>query len=347
MHKLLPSVSAIVGLAIVLSGCGKSGGGDESIATVNGERISKDEYIAYLEHKVQVLVQTPQGPVNLQVAAPLNFQALNDIVSQKLLVQLAKQEGVLPTDTDVNNELQLRTSMRADFVRALTDQGFSLSDIKNELMIGLCRHKLLSKGVTITDAQVDEFIKSNPAKFMTPRYCDMSFIKVNSEAEKTKVDSELRTGQTFTVVAKQYSAIANPMYPQREYDKYSAQLKALADKMGENGTSEWVKEGTSFFKFHMEKNTPPTKIEIKDWMKIQIQRELADQKGAAAQDLDKKLMDLRKNATVVVTKAGLKEKFEQLSRQLKESDMKNSTGGAKTDSAAAAGNAPKAEAANN
>ncbi len=247
MHKLLQSALLVSSLALVLSGCSKGGssggGGGDLIATVNGDRISKDDYITYLEHKMQVMVQTSQGPATAPVAAPLGFQALNDLVGQKLLIQMAKQENVLPTENDVNNELQFQTSIRADFVRALTDQGFTLSDIKNDLMVGLCRHNLLSKGVTITDAQVDAYIKENPQRFETPRTVDLSWIVLKNPADKDKVDSDLRSGQTFTVVSKRYSAVANPMFAQREYNKFNPTLQKIVDKLKEGQSSDWITEG--------------------------------------------------------------------------------------------------------
>lgn len=328
MHKPLTSVFSILGLALVLAGC-KSGGGNEIMATVNGETISKDEYISHLERKVQVLVQSQQGPAQVPVAQPLNFQALNDLVNQKLLLQMAKKENVLPNDADVNAEMQYQVTKRADFVKALTEQGLTLVDIKNELRISLTRHNLLSKGIKISDAQVDAYIKENPKQFENPALVDLTWIVLKNAADKAKVDSDLRTGQTFAIVAKQYTvAPSGPVYPSREYDKFPARLKPIIDKLAENATSDWLVDGVQFVKFHVEKKTPSSKVEIKPWMKTEISRLLAEQKGSAAVDLDKRLLNIRKSATVTITKPGLKERFEQLSKTLKEGDMKNTTSGA-------------------
>ncbi len=76
-------------------------------------------------------------------------------------------------------------------------------------------------------------------------------------------------------------------------------------------------------------------------MKTAVKRELADKKGSAAQDLDKKLLVLRKQAKVEVLKPGMKERFEQQSKQLKESDMNSAT------SSASKPNSTSAPAANN
>ncbi|MBS1700663.1 MAG: SurA N-terminal domain-containing protein [Armatimonadetes bacterium] len=339
MHKSLISTISILGLAFALVGCKGGSSSGENMAIVNGVPISKDEYISHLERKVQVLVQSQQGPVQATVAQPLNFQALNDLVNQKLLLQMAKKENVLPTDEDINKELEFQSTKRSDFVSSLTAQGMTLSEIKNELMISLCRHNLLSKGIHISDAQVDAYIKDNPKQFETPPMVDLTWITLKNADDKPKVDADLKSGQTFSVVSKQYSTQTSPQYPTRDYTRFPDRLKQVVDKLNENGTSEWLQDGATWVKFHVEKKTPAGKIEVKPWMKTEIQRSLAEQKGAAAVDLDKRLLDMRKQAEINITKPGLKERFDQLSRTLKEADMKNGTGSANKGEAPADNNA--------
>jgi hypothetical protein len=332
MHKPLYSTISVLGLALFLAGCkgGGGGGGGDLMATVNGETISKDQYISHLERKVQVLVQSQNGPVQVNVAQPLNFQALNDLVNEKLLLQMAKQENVLPTEADVNEEMKFQTSKRQDFIISLTSQGLTLTDIKGELLKSIARHNLLSKGVTISDAQVDAFIKENPKEFEEPALVDLTWIVLKNAADKAKVDADLKTGQTFGIVAKNYTtAPSGPVYPSKVFDKFPARLKGVVEKLAENGTSEWLQDGATFVKVHVEKKTPASKVQIKDWMKIEIRRNLAEKKGAAAMDLNKRLLNSRKAAAIVITKPGLKERFEQLSKSLKEADMKETANASK------------------
>lgn len=339
MQKSFITATSILGLAFVLVGCGKSGGGSDMVATVNGETITKDEYIARLERMNQVLVQTQQGPVQVQVAQPLSFQAMNDLVKESLIMQMAKEQGVLPTERDVNDELTLQTTKRADFVSSMTSQGYTLTDIKNALKTSLARHNLLCKGITITDAQVDAYIKDNPKQFETPATVDMTWIVLKDAADKSKVDSEIKTGQTFAVIAKRFTtAQTGPQFPNRNYDQFPAKLKAIVDKLNENGTSDWVQDGTSFVKFHIEKKTPAGKMEVKPWMKTEIKRLLAEQKASAAKDLGKDLLDRLKQAKIAINRPGLKELFDRASQNLKEADMKTSS----TNTGAAASNAPAA-----
>lgn len=335
--KQVKTTISLIGLAMVMAGC--KGGGNEVYAVVNGESISKDEYISHLERKINVLVQTPQGPITAQVAQPLNFQALNDLVNQRLLLQMAKEEGVLPNQQDVQTELGFQEEKTPGFVKTLTSQGLTMTDIKNELLINLCRYKILSKGVTISDEQVEKYIKENPKRFQNPKTIDLTWIVVRSEKDKASVDSDLRANQIFSTVAKVQSIAPNgPVYPSRIYDQFPPRLKQVVDNLAEGGTSQWLQDSGSWVKFHVEKKTEASEIKIKPWMKVEIRKALEQEKGAVALDLDKRLLDMRKNAKIDITKTGLKERFEQLSKTLKEADMKSGTSSA---SSAAATNEPK------
>ena len=106
-------------------------------------------------------------------------------------------------------------------------------------------------------------------------------------------------------------------------------MKTEVDKLAEGGTSGWLEDGGSSVKIHVEKKTPASPLEIKPWMKEEVKRSLAEQKGSAAIDIDKRLLNSRKSAVINITKVGLKEKFDALTKSLKEADMKNTTGNSK------------------
>ena len=82
--------------------------------------------------------------------------------------------------------MKFQTSKRADFVSALTGQGLTLTDIKGELLVSLARHNLLSKGIKISDAQVDAYIKENPKQFENPALVDLTWVVVKN------ADDEIR-----------------------------------------------------------------------------------------------------------------------------------------------------------
>jgi hypothetical protein len=308
-------------LAVTLVGC--KGKGSDVIAVINGESITREEYVQHLERKPNVLIQTNQGSVAANVAQPLNFQALNDVVNQRLLIQMAKDEALFPTNDEVTRELQHQLTKRPDFVKALTSEGLTMVQIKEQIRLDLCRYKLVTKGVTISDEAVDTYIKNNPDQFKNPKTVDLSWIVVKTPTAQAQVDTELRGNQTFIVVAKRHSLMREPMYPTRVYNSFPARLKQIVDKLPEGGTSEWLTDANQKVRFHVEKKTEASSIEIKPWMKVEIKRQLTMQKGSVAVDLDKRLLAKRKQAAITISQVGLKERFDQVQKSLKESDVQS------------------------
>lgn len=307
----------------VTSGCkGKTA---EVMATVNGEQITREDFYTYLEHKPTVMVQTPQGAASANVATPLNFQSLNDLVNQKLLEQMAKDEGVYPTEQEIKDEISFQQTKNQGFVKTLTAQGFTMSEIRRQLALERCRFKLITKGIKISDAQVDNYIKNNPQQFLNPKTVDLSWVVVKDEATQKLVDSDIKGGETFAVVATRYSVAKTPAYPSRLYSQFPDRLKQVVDKLQEGGTSDWLVDGNNKVRFRVEKKTEASKIEIKPWMKTEISRALATQKGSVAVDLDKRLLAKRKDAQLSVNAVGLKEQFDNIAKSLKESDVKTGT----------------------
>jgi hypothetical protein len=309
--------------AVGLSGC--KGKANDVIAVVNGESITREDYLNHLERKPNVLIQTNQGAVSANVAQPMNFQALNDVVNQRLLLQMAKDEGLVPTEADIKREIDHQMTKRPDFIKSLTGEGLTMTQIKNQISLDLCRYKLVTKGVTISDEAVETFIKNNPKQFLNPKAIDMSWVVVKTGTAQAQVDAELKAGQTFAVVAKRHSTMKNEMYPSRIYDSFPPRLKQIVDKLPEGGTSDWLEDSGQKIRFHIEKKTEASKIEIKPWMKVEIKRQLTMQKGSVAVDLDKRLLARRKQANIAITQVGLKERFDQVAKSLKESDVSTGT----------------------
>ena len=101
--------------SLALAGCrgGSSSGASGDLAVVNGEAIPMDEYYRYLERKPAVQVVAPQNGqlqagqiAEMPTAAPLGFQAMRDLINRRILIDVARDEKVMPTEADVATELQ-------------------------------------------------------------------------------------------------------------------------------------------------------------------------------------------------------------------------------------------------
>ncbi|MGV3618589.1 MAG: SurA N-terminal domain-containing protein [Fimbriimonas sp.] len=315
----IPALAAL--LAFGVAGCSKPPV-EESVATVNGEAIPMKEYYAFLERKPTVQVSTPQGPQEVQVSSLLGLQALRDLINQKLILQLAKEDGVLPTEADVKAELDFQEQQRGKFVSTLTAQGLSLEAIKEELLFNLARERLQTKGITIGAAEVDKYIKENPQQFMEPEKASLLWIVISDATKKALVDKDLQSGQDFRTVATRYSEapgarqdggafgtdlVAQMPTPLQELVKATPELKA----------TKWVQDQQNWIKFYVQKKTPAKKMEMTETRKKALQRQLALQRGSAANDVTKRVTDKLRAAKIDVSPKHLREPWEKAFEEAK------------------------------
>lgn len=325
-------VSAMVGLSFIwLVGCSGAKGG-AAIATVGGEPITREKLNEYILQKRSVRVQVQNQQAELPVAESLGVQALRDLVTQKLLEQLAKTQGVDVTTQDIDNEIKLQTELDPQYIQKITGRGLTLGQLKEALRIELLSEKILTKGITVPMTEVEAYIKNNPRQFREPAAVDLLWILVKDEAGKKAVDRALQGGQNFRAVALQYSVdpeakIRNGMFPLRNLDALPAVIKDPVSKAGIGTMTEWVKSGEGAAKFYVDKKTEPKPIKMTPAIKQKVQREMAKQKGRAANDLEKRLLEKYDNTKIDVTFDLLKEEWKRSEERRKRAmEVKKSTG---------------------
>jgi foldase protein PrsA len=323
--KIAVAPVALAGL--IVAGCG---GGAGNLAVVDGQPISMEDFNAYLQRKPSVQVVTNQGVTEARVASTLGFQGLRDMVNRTVLMQVAKDDGVFPTQADVQQELDFQTKRRPTFVQDLTKQGLSLSMIKQDLLLDLCRERVLTKGITVTDADVEKYIKETPQQFREPELADLYWIVINDGAKRAQIEKELQSGRPFSIVATQYSSAPNARSAQGKYalrivDQMPARLQQLVRETKEGGQTPWLQDGTNYVKFFIQKKTPARPITIDDTIKTLVRRQIAMQRGQQANDLGQRVRDKLKNAKIEVQLASLKEPWKEAFDRLLDEDQSATT----------------------
>ena len=170
--SLLPWVAAVaallVGIGIGVLVMRQRHEGQKVIAAVNGTRITEGDLFMRL--------QTVAGqPV------------MHKMVEEELQLQFAAKKGVPPTDAEVESKYQ-QMSKSALFLPALKASGMSLADYKHDLKVKLAQAKVLTQGVTVTDAEIRAFyaLQSNPsnpqAQFYKPETASFRVIATANSA---------------------------------------------------------------------------------------------------------------------------------------------------------------------
>lgn len=332
MKKQIVSVAALGAaftagvLSVIAYGCGSSSSGGSVVAVVNGEAITTDDFHKYLEAKPTVRVQTGSGIAEARVAESLAFQALQDMIARQVTLQLAADEKVYPTDAEVSKELDFQKKLNPNFLPQLTRSGLTIDRIKDSLLLNLAREKLITKGVTVTMKEAEDYIAANPKAFMEPATADMLWVFVRNSANKAKVDEALKSGQTFSIVASQFSEFPGASeqggrFPTRQVNQLPVDLQKLVASTPEGRASNWLTMQDGSARFFIEKKSPEKPLEMTPERKELVRRQLAQQRGNQAIDLGKRVLDKLTASKVDVKERSLVEAwntaFERFKREQK------------------------------
>lgn len=317
-----------VAAAIVLSGCGSN---SETLATVNGDKITMDQFYAYLEAKPEVQVVLENGQVaTARVSETLAFQALQELIRQRIILQLAKDDNLAPTPKDVENEVQFQRGRDSNFVLNLRERGLTTDQMKESLAVDIAKERLLSKGIELSDADVDAFIKANPQRFVRPAAVEAKWIFVKTDSDKRVVDRELQSGSSFSSVARRYSKDPNAKqnlgyFPRTDVDNLPKDIQKPLKETEIGRESEWIKLSDGWAKFSVDKRTAPEKINMNKYEKEWLKRQLIMQKGLQNNDLDRKLLDKLKTSDINIAYTELSKPWENAFKRLKEVDSEDGT----------------------
>lgn len=332
-------------MAIV--GCGGSKGGGAIIATVGPDQITKDDLYRAMEFKTSATVivdpqrlqsagsSVPVQPLTANITdGTIGFQTLKELVNQKVIMQLAEEQGVAPTKDEIQQEITNRDKQQPGFLKDLGSKGISLDYIRNTFAIQLVQYKLITKGIKISDKEIDDYIKDDKTKpemqrnslLYVPERVALEYIVAKDANDKKTIDAELTSGKQFVVVATQYSA--DQTAAQIGYrllangsdvtGAYPPKIQEIIKSMGDGGkTSGWYPQGAGFVKFYLERKIAAQEKTPDADVRRQIARGLAMQQGSKAIDLDKQLLAKLKAAKIVVTDEAFKAAWDAYDKQLK------------------------------
>lgn len=207
--KKLLIITLITLLAIGLFGCTKSKEG--IVAEVDGEAISIEEFNADYNvfknlYKKQLgedaLEQVGQDGKTL--GESLKDSILEKLIMEKLVAKETEEMKITVTDEEVQEQLtSYITSMGGqeafnEFLKSneITEEFFK-ANMNKELLVD--KHKVeFSKGITITDAEAEEYFNNNKENLVILK---ASHILVATEEEGKAILDRLAKGEDFATVA--------------------------------------------------------------------------------------------------------------------------------------------------
>ena len=288
---------------------------DKVIASINGEIINQSDFYGRLERLRGQDFVLPTSPPTLR-GETAGMIAMNLLLNQHLVMQLAAKLNALPTDAEVDAEME--TVLKQDQVKkALADKLVLVEDLKADVKVQLARFKLATVGVTETDAELEEWYNKHKAEYIVPEKWGLSVIRTDKMEDLPKIQMALKS-LSFPTVARSYS--------QDERTKVNGGSMGLIFPADPN-LPETIRSAVR--KINVGEVTPPIETEfdqdgkkIKVWwfvrldqkdgevvhplveVKTQAMRRAMLEKAGGFKDSDKKLADFRDKAEIKINLPG-------------------------------------------
>jgi len=123
------------------------------VAFVNGQPVSRAEF----NH-------------NMEISA--GKQALNDVITQKLIMQEAAKRHISVSDKDVNDQLKsIQTMLSKQGLKldqALAAKGMTMNDLTNQIKLQKMLTIMLGNKAMVSDKEVQDYIDKNQDSFKDP-----------------------------------------------------------------------------------------------------------------------------------------------------------------------------------
>lgn len=220
----------ILGLVIILAstvlwGCGSK----NVVASVNGEDITTqelDEQVTLMETNLQQQGYSFDGEQGKQLEQMLRQNIVDQMIDQKLVLQDAKKQNMLPSDKEVQTEIdkiKKQLGTEADFKKFLAANGVNepkLNDlVKQQLAMSDLQKKIAAEVPQPTDEQIKAYYEQNKTQFSQPEQRQVSHILIgvgdySNGKKRSEVDAKvlalqvvqkIKAGEDFAKLAKEYS----------------------------------------------------------------------------------------------------------------------------------------------
>jgi hypothetical protein len=309
---------AVAALAMIaVAGCG--GGTDsKAVVTVDGEPVTNEEFHQYLTTKRTVRVIVQNQIVEVPVAETLAFQALQELATQKLILHMAADEGLLPTEKEVEAEIEFKKKVNPNYLTELKAAGYSMGQIRREVMYGLSEERLLTRGITVDKSEVDKMIENNPQQFIEPATVTLYEIMVLSDARKAQADQELAGSTPFKTVATKHTQ--NPNGPRLQYAVARLQepLKSALEGKPVGFVTDWIPVGNGHVRYFIDARTEEKPMDMTPEKREMLRRQLALSYGRQANDLAEQVTQKLRGSDVRISEdeATLKDMWKRFKDRL-------------------------------
>ncbi|MFI5338638.1 MAG: peptidylprolyl isomerase [Candidatus Methylomirabilales bacterium] len=196
---------------------------DRVVAVVNDEALTLSEIQEEGQPVVRKIFQDFVGPERDRRLEEAEKRLLDDLIDRRLMYQVAKREGTLPSEAEVSGaieELKKNNNVTDDaqFRTMLKTEGLTLEQIRRSigerLAIGRLLARQIRSSIIINEDELMKYYQSNQEKYKRVPQAEIRhiFFGFSAEAKEATVRAraeearaKIQAGADFIQVAREYS----------------------------------------------------------------------------------------------------------------------------------------------
>ncbi len=187
MKKSYIILAAIVAVVVIAAAAWIIFNKSTAIAIVNGERITRKEFLDKMESQA-------------------GMQILQEMINAKLVAQEAAKAGIEVTTERVDEEMvKIKENLGDQYDYMLSMYGMTEDSLRKTLEQNLLAYEISTKDIVVTDEQIATDYTDNKDMYLEPAQVKASHILVRTKEEAQAILTELKGGADFVELAKSKS----------------------------------------------------------------------------------------------------------------------------------------------
>ncbi|MEG0260693.1 MAG: peptidyl-prolyl cis-trans isomerase [Lysinibacillus sp.] len=159
-------------------------GGDEKVAVVDGDVITRQQWMAAIEERY-------------------GKQTLQNLVNEAVMEKAAKKYKFKVSDEEIDLELALMRSAQDGMDTAT--QNLSVEQLRQKIRSQLILDKVLTKSIVVEEKMVKKYYNENKSLYNIPTSYRTNVIEVATKKEAEAAQKNLKSGSDFAVLAREIS----------------------------------------------------------------------------------------------------------------------------------------------
>lgn len=158
--------------------------GSETVATVEGDSITRQQWLAAMESRY-------------------GKETLQNLVNEAVMEKAADKYKIKVSDEEIDLEIALLRS--AQDANDTSLHSLSTEQLRQKVRAQLILDKVLTNDVVIEEEEAETYYDDNQSLYNIPTTYRTGMIVVNSKEDAERVEKELKNGSEFAVLAREHS----------------------------------------------------------------------------------------------------------------------------------------------